>query len=363
LYTGPITVSSTQMIRARIFQPGKLPGETASEAFLLLNSAAATQNFSSAMPVMVVSNFLPSPPPVSKADQAAFLWLWEPTVPGVSTVKLTDPPTFTSRVRVRRRGSSTLDNPKYNLDLEIRNAYDDAERDTALLGMPEHSDWIMHAPYSFDRSLMHNPFIFSVSNSIGRYAPRARMAEVFLEVTGSSLSFTNAASGDYYGIYNILEKIRRGGNRQNLSRLDTYNNGDSGKTGGYIWKVDRADTDESFSAGGVPGSGGVGMAYDYPNGLSMKSPQRDPQEKYLTQYLNEFNTALQAGKKDPLTGWPAYLDIVPTIDHHLMNTWALCVDALRLSAFWHKDRDAKMAAGPLWDFDRAFASADERSVA
>ncbi|RYD32737.1 MAG: hypothetical protein EOP86_15010, partial [Verrucomicrobiaceae bacterium] len=40
-----------------------------------------------------------------------------------------------------------------------------------------------------------------------------------------------------------------------------------------------------------------------------------------------------------------------------------CVDALRLSAFWHKDRDAKMAAGPLWDFDRAFASADERSVA
>ncbi|MDB6134446.1 MAG: Fibronectin type domain protein [Verrucomicrobiales bacterium] len=38
-------------------------------------------------------------------------------------------------------------------------------------------------------------------------------------------------------------------------------------------------------------------------------------------------------------------------------------DALRLSAFWHKDRDRKMAAGPLWDFDRAFASADDRSVA
>ncbi|MES2709613.1 MAG: CotH kinase family protein [Verrucomicrobiota bacterium] len=363
LYTGPITVTTTQMIRARVFQPGKLPGETGSEAYLLLNAAANTQNFSSAMPVMVVSNFLTTAPPDTKADQMAFLWLWEPALPGVSTVKLTDTPSFTSRVRVRRRGSSTLTVPKYNLDLEIRNAWDDAERETTLLGMPQHSDWIMHAPYSFDRSLMHNPFIFSVSNAIGRYAPRARMAEVFLEITGSSLTFSTGSVRDYYGIYNILEKIRRSGNRQNLSKLDPYNNGESGKTGGYLWKVDRADADETFSAGGVPGTGGIGMAYDYPKGLELKSPQRDPQEKYLTQFLNQFNTALQAGNKDPQTGWPAYLDILPTIDHHLMDTWALCTDALRLSGYWHKDRDGKMAAGPLWDFDRAFASADERSVA
>lgn len=357
LYTEPLTVSTTQMIRARAYKTGLLPGKIASEAYLLLNDNA--QSFASTMPVVVVTNFLATVPPDTKTDQAGFMWVWQPPIAG-QQVRVADPPTFASRVRISRRGSSTLNNPKWNLDMEIRNAYNDEELDHALLGMPAHSDWILHAPYNFDRSLMHNPLAYSLSNAIGRYAPRHAMAEVFLDFSSSSLSFTNTASGDYFGVYNILEKIRRSGERANISRLDPYDNDTRRISGGYMWKVDRADASESFTAGGVPGTGGIGMAHYYPNGEQMKSPQRDPQEQYLIKYLDDFNAALQAGNKDPNTGWPAYLEQLPTIDHHLINTWSFNVDALRLSGYWTKDRDTKMYAGPVWDFDRALSSTDGR---
>lgn len=357
LYTGPITVSTTQMIRARAFKPGLLPGKTSTAAYLLLNNNA--QGFTSTMPIVVATNFLTSPPPENKADQAGFMWVWEPSeADGIA--RISDLPSFTSRVRLRRRGSSTLGNPKYNLDLEIRNEFNDDEFDVPLLGLPEHSDWILHGPYNFDRSLMHNPLAFALSRAAGNYAPRHRMAEVFLEFTGSSLNFTGSNSGDYFGIYNILEKIRRSGNRAGLTRLDVYDNDPQRITGGYMWKVDRADSNESFSAGGVPGPGGIGMAYVYPNGDQMKSPQRAPQAQYLTNFLNSFNTALQNENKDETMGWPAYLDIIPTIDHHLVNVWSFNVDGLRLSAYWSKDRGGKFYAGPVWDFDRALSSTDGR---
>ena len=360
IYTGPLNVTATTAIRARVFRTGLLPGPAETQAYLRLS--ATTQTFTSAMPVVVVSNFLTSAPPESKAEQPGYLWAWEPA-PG-STVNLLDPPTYVSRVQLSRRGSSTLTNAKYNLDMETRNAWNEDENEFPLLGMPAHSDWVLSGPFDFDRSLIHNPFIYSLSRTINRYAPRHRMAEVFLEVNGGQLTFTgsNSTANDYYGVYNILEKIRRNAERMDISKLDPYDNSDSAKTGGYIWKVDRADADEAFSAGGVPGSG-VGMAYYYPKGPEMKSPQRDPQEQYLTKYLNDFRTALAAGNKDPVTGWPAYLDQTATIDHHLLNVWALCTDALRLSAYWQKDRGAKFSAGPIWDFDRAFSSTDGRSDA
>ena len=53
---------------------------------------------------------------------------------------------------------------------------------------------------------MHNPFIFELSRQIGRYAPRTRFVEVYLNTGGGALS-----SSDYYGVYALMEKISRDG--------------------------------------------------------------------------------------------------------------------------------------------------------
>ena len=69
----------------------------------------------------------------------------------------------------------------------------DQNKNIAPLGMPSESDWVLWGPYNFDLSLMHNPFIYELSNQIGRYATRTRFVEVFLNTDGGPLD-----SNDYY---------------------------------------------------------------------------------------------------------------------------------------------------------------------
>ncbi len=354
IYTGPLAISSTHMVRARVFKPGLLPGATDTRCFLKLETNART--FSSAMPITVITSFGLTPP--DDGDQAAFMWVWEPALPD-NRARFTNAPVLAARTVIDKRGSSTLGNPKFSLNIELRQPYNDDEQDLPLIGMPQHSDWVFHAPYNFDRSLLHNPLMYAMSNSIGRYAVRTRMAEVFMEVSGAGLSFAGNASGDYFGVYNVMEKIRRDNNRVDIQKLETYDNDLVGKTGGFIFKVDRLDAgDSGFRIGGSDQ-----MAYYYPKERDLISPQRDPQEQFLLSYLNAFNTRIQAATwKDPVLGYATHLDVPAAVDHHLLNVWAFNVDGLRLSGYWTKDRNAKMFPGPIWDFDRALSSTDGRDA-
>ena len=356
LYSAPINFTATgpsTIVRARVFKTGKLPGPTATHGFLRLENNALT--FNSAMPIVVISTLGATPP--DDSDLNSFMWVWEPTGAD-KRARLTNPPTITTRTVVDKRGSSTLGNPKYNLNVEMRQPYGEDEQDFSLLGMPSHADWVFHAPYDFDRSLLHNPLMYALSNAVGRYAVRNQMAEVFIDQTGSGLNFLSSGSGDYFGVYNVMEKIRRGSDRVDVAKLETYDNTPATKTGGYIFKVDRLDSgDSGFNAAGQT------LAYYYPKERDLKSQQRDPQEQYLTTFMNEFNTRLQSANwKDPLLGYATHLDVPAALDHHLLNVWSFNVDALRLSGYWTKDRGGKVFPGPIWDFDRTLSSTDGRDA-
>jgi hypothetical protein len=352
-YSGnPISITSSVQLRARVFEVGKLPGETETAGYLLLDGT--TLNFNTATPLIVVSNFGLGTFP-DTGDQAAYMWVWEPGTNG--RAYLSNLPTLGTRAAVDRRGSSTLGAPKTNFNLEARKSRDDDDRDISLLGMPQGADWVFHAPYEYDRSLLHNPFMYALSNRIGRQAMRTRMAEVFVETSGGTLNFTGGASGDYFGMYNVMEKVRRGNDRVDVTRLDPYDNDAVRKTGGYIFKVDRQDAgDTGFSAGQT-------MAYYYPKEVEIRTPTRDPQEQYLTGFMTSFNTALNSTNfTDPTTGYAAWMDVASAVEHHLLNVWSFNVDALRLSAYMHKDRGGKLVFGPIWDFDRALSSTDGRDA-
>lgn len=344
-YAGPITIGATCILRARVFTPGKLPGETETAGYLLLDST--TLAFSSPMPILVVSNFGASQPPPT-GDQMSFVWLWEPAIVDGRS-RFTNLPTLASRTVIDRRGSSTIDNPKHNVNLEFRKARDNDDRDVSLIGMADGSDYVLGGPYEYDRSEIHNPFAYNLSRSIGRYAPDVRLVEVFFDVSGSTLNAPGQNTQDYFGIYNLTEKIRRDKDRVNVMKLGTYDNDTVGKTGGFIYKVDRLDSgDGGFSAGGQ------NMAYYYPKEDEIESPQRLPQLQYLSTYINSFSTSLGNGT------FPSFLDVPAAIDHHLINVWTMNVDGLRLSGYWHKQRGGKLVPGPVWDFDRAMESADGR---
>ena len=352
LYSTALNISATQVVRARVFKTGLLPGETETEGYLLLDSTTTT--FSSTMPLIVLTNFGLGQPP-DATDQAAFMWVWEPAAPD-NRSRFTNAPTLATRIVMDRRGSSTLGNAKYNVNVEARKGRDEDDSDVKLLGFAGGSDYVFSGPFTWDRSEIHNPFIYALSNQIGRYAPGVRNVEVFFDVTGGSLNAPGGNTNDYFGIYNIVQKIRRDKTRVDVTKLDPTDNDAVGKTGGYIWKVDRLDSgDTGFSAGGQT------MAYYYPKEIDITSPQRAPQAAYLTSYITSFNNALQSGTwNNPTTGYAAWLDVGEAIDHHLLNVWPMNVDGMRLSGYWHKERGGKLVPGPIWDFDRTMESADAR---
>lgn len=342
-YSGPITITGTTQIRARAFESGLAPGPVLSRDFIKLDST--TLAFSSNLPVVIVENFNGGTPG-TEDNQPAHLTLFEPTAAAGNRTVLTGTPSIETRCGIRRRGSSTADQPKPNLAVETWDE-DNEDRDIIPLGMPPESDWILYAPYYYDRALLRNAFIYQLSNQIGRYAVRTRFVEVFFDNNGGGLT-----TSDDYGVYVLMEKIKLGPDRVNIDKIEVHDDAEPEITGGWINKIDRADPgDLGFSA--------AGQAIRY---VEPKEEEVTPvQAAWIQNYFNAFGNALNgAGFTDPVNGYAKYIDVDAWIDHHILNVLTMNVDALRLSAYMFKPREGKIEFGPIWDFDRAMDSYDGR---
>ena len=344
LYNGPIQVSDSVQIRAISSLPGTGQSSVKSENYTGLN--AQTRNFNSNLPIVVLENYQSGRPP-QNSKQASFMMLYEPNE---GRTRFNKAPTISTRSGIKVRGSSTSGRPKPSLSLEAWDEFDQ-NKNIAPLGMPSESDWVLWGPYNFDLSLMHNPFIYALSNQIGRYATRTRFVEVFLNTDGGPLD-----SNDYYGVYALMEKISRDQDRVDVARIFPEHNQEPGVTGGYIFKIDRADPGDSGFSGA-----GQNIRYVYPKEVEIERPERNDQESYIRSFFQEMNRRLRGSSlTDGEEGYAGLIDVDAAIDHHLLNVLAFNVDALRLSGYFHKPRNGKLTFGPIWDFDRALGSTDGR---
>ena len=347
-YAGPIAISGTQVVRARAFSAGLLPGDPRTEMYLRLDGTTPT--FSSDLPILVLHNYGKSTPP-AEGQQPAYLHVYEP-VNGVTS--MTNPPTLSGRVGIGARGSSTLGYPKVSLNLELRNEFEE-DRNRRLLGMPSDSDWVLYAPNNFEPILIHNPYAHQLARDLGGYSSRTRFVEVFL-ITDSV--GTLRYPGTYNGIYVLEERVRRSPDRVDVDKLEPEHSRAPEVTGGYLLKVDRTG----------PGEGGFstprqGLVYVEPSEIEIRQTARAAQRQYLQTHFNAFESALYgANWKDSATGYRSYIDVPAWIDYHLVNVLTFNVDALRLSAYLYKPRNGKITFGPQWDFDRALNSTDGRDA-
>ena len=349
-YAAPVPLSSSIQVRARAFEPGLMPGALHSETYVQLNAGLAGTN--SDLPAIVIYNFGAGDVPTDD-DQFVNLALYEPQN-GVTT--LTNSPTLNLRAGIHLHGSSTLYIAKHAFKVDFWDELNN-DKDASPLGLPAESDWILYAPDNFEPVLMHNPLIYQVSNEIGRYAPRTKFVEVYINTTGGPLT-----ASDYNGIYVLEEKIKWGPDRVDIHKshsvdeLHPLDNSGTNVTGGYMMKIDRLGTGESgfYSAGQT-------IVYDHPSEEDINTPQRQPQKQYLQNYMDAFGTALNGSGYTNLTnGYRAYVDVPSWIDSHILNVVAFNVDCLRLSAWFYKDRNDLLHFGPIWDFDRSQGSTDGR---
>ncbi|MEM7386724.1 MAG: CotH kinase family protein, partial [Verrucomicrobiota bacterium] len=339
-YTGPITIDQSVLIAARV---GSGPFRT--EAFFKVDPALA--DTSSNIPLVVIDTFGNSVPNAESTTlEEMAIAVIEPGGDDARS-QLLGEFNLSSLGGIRKRGESSSGFPKFPLRIEFHGP-DGEDQDASPLGLPAHSDWVLNARYTFDRALIRNAWIYELSNQIDSYAPRTRFVEVYLNDDNNG----TVDQADYMGVYTLVENIRRG-NRVEVSRLDVAAAEEPEITGGYLFKFDKPDPGTwNFSGGGL------NLQMVYPS--ESEKDQRGHQQAYLQEFLNEMRTA--TASSDPETGYPAYINPEKWIDHQMLNVMTLNVDGLRLSAYFSKDREGKVSAGPIWDFDRSAGSTDGRSA-
>jgi hypothetical protein len=353
-YTAPITLSASARLRARAFEAGRPDGPLQSESYLAINASAA--QFTSNLPIVLTHFWQPGLLPTTDESREGSWMIFAPGPDGLARLSL--PPSLAGYGRFERRGSSTLSAAKYSFSMESWDE-NNADLPIAPLGMPPESDWILHAPFQFDRSLIRNDFIYELSRRCGRYAPRSRLVELFHSTLDGIVS-GSLTGPDYAGVYSFMEKIDRDKDRVNVEKISPADNEEPNVRGGYLLKIDRLDPgDSGLSAAGQL----LGWVYPRERSPNPALMVTATQRTWMTNYLNAMWSALNA--RDfwhPQNGYAKFLDPAAAIDHHLLNTAAKNVDALRLSAYLSKSRDGRLAPGPLWDFDRSMGSADGRDL-
>ncbi|NJL59632.1 MAG: spore coat protein CotH [Desulfobacteraceae bacterium] len=256
---------------------------------------------------------------------------------------LTDPFNgYNGKIGIEVRGGSSQNFPKKQYAVETR---DDAgnDVDVSLLDMPAESDWILSAPYT-DKTLIRNMLVYKLSNDMGHYASRTRFCEVVI-------------NGDYQGVYVLMEKIKRGKNRVNISSLKSDAISGDNLSGGYIIKIDKLKGQDTLGWYSAYSNFGreIYYQYHYPKQEDIVSEQKD----YIQDYIERFEM-LMAGDtyKD---GYPAIINTGSFADFLILNELSRNVDGYRLSTFMFKDKDSKggkLTMGPVWDFDLGFGNAD-----
>ncbi|HIL70512.1 MAG TPA: hypothetical protein EYG38_11760, partial [Verrucomicrobia bacterium] len=343
----PLTLTRTTQIRARVYRDGNAPGPVSSGTWTSVHSQLS--NFDSDLPIIILDNFDKGSVTTGSTPQSGFLNLIERNDQG--RTDLVGIPANAHRMGFKRRGSSTMNDPKGNYRIEFRQEGNDEDLNVELLGLSKHTEWILFAPYRFDRSLVRIPFIHQLSLDIGQYAPRSVFVEVFLSTANGQVG-----QSDYQGVYVLQERISRDKDRVDIERLDSDDIAEPEISGGYILSIDRRDSGESGfrSALGHPEDPAIAGPQPWFNFIYPKEKNILPQQKdYIRGYIDDFEAALYGPQfRNPVNGYGKWIDVDSFIDHHILVTFTKDPDALRLSTFFYKPRNEPMKMGPIWDFDR-----------
>jgi hypothetical protein len=252
---------------------------------------------------------------------------------------------YNGQISVEIRGSSSAGWRKKQYNVETQDEQGN-NLNVELMGLPPENDWILNAPY-IDKSMLRNVLTYHLARKMGRYASRTRYCELFL-------------NGDYQGVYILMEKVKRDGNRVNIAALDSTAISGDALTGGYIIKVDKPGND-GFTSEYPPWNGTsrrIFYQYHYPSDDEILPQQKN----YIEKFIDEFEGVMDGlDYADPVSGYPKYIDMDSFIDFYIIAEISKNVDAYRLSQFFYKDRDTdggKLHAGPPWDYNLSYGLAD-----
>jgi hypothetical protein len=257
------------------------------------------------------------------------------------------PKAYNGKIGIEIRGSSSTMFPKKQYSIETMDSLNNS-KDISLLGLPEENDWVLSSSYN-DKTFLRDVLTFNLMNNMGHYSSRFRFCELFLD-------------DNYQGIYILFEKIKRGKNRINISKLTDIDSSGDNLTGGYIIKIDKtAGEDFGGWTSNFPVIGSnMNIVYQYHYPRPDKITQE--QQAYIKNVVYKFESVMSSAQyNDTSIGYPKIIDVDSFVDQFIINELSKNVDSYRLSSFLYKDKDSKnpkLFAGPVWDFSLAYGNAD-----
>jgi len=241
------------------------------------------------------------------------------------------------KISIKLRGFTSLDFPKKQYGINIVN---DQGKDApiSILGMAAADEWVLSAPYN-DKSLLRDILTYNLSNLIGRRAPKTRIVNLILNVTGQA--------PENMGIYVITEK-----NTFGPGRIDVPKKNEKGTA--FLATFDHQHEGDNVIWSGRE----TDVILEYPS-LEKITPEQSKE------FLTKFNDVEALVSNPKGQGWDNifedHLDLSSAVDFFIIQELARNIDGFRLSSSFYIPPKGKIFFGPLWDFNIAYGNASHEN--
>jgi len=329
LYSNSLTFSKTTQLRAQAFVNGSASGKIGTALYV-----ASSINTTHDLPVIIIDDYGAGKPVKSTYKDCAIMVL----EPKNNELTLLQDPAIATRAGIHIRGQSSGNFEKAPYRIELRDN-DENDAKYKVLGMGADGDWALLSPYP-DKSLIRNALAYTLGEEMGLQAPGWRHVEVYLNTDNQPLS-----ADDYQGVYLLVETPEIQKNRLDIAKLKDTDLTEPNISGGYLMQF-------NMQAAEAPLIKGNGW-----NDLELTEPSDAlPQQiTWITNYIQKTHNAIHSSNpSDPTTGYPAYIDVDSFVNFIITNELGREADAYMRSTRIYKDRDKKLCAGPLWDYDLAY---------
>jgi hypothetical protein len=245
---------------------------------------------------------------------------------------------YNGRINIEIRGSSSATSKKKQYGFSTLKADNISNNNVSLLGLPNENDWIFNSMV-YEPSLIRDYVCYNLSRRIGEYATRTIYCEMII-------------NGNYKGLYLLQEKIKADQNRVDIMKIGTSDNLFPEITGGYITKADKTTGGDpvAWTMSGYKGS--VAFIHDWPKPENVTYQQN----LYIKSEFEKLSTTASGNNTSFINGFPSVIDMPSFIDYIIIKELSANADAYQYSNFYHKDRNGKLRAGPIWDLNLTFGN-------
>ena len=248
--------------------------------------------------------------------------------------KLTDEPVLINNGKIKLRGMSSRKFDKKQYGIKLMDG--DMELEEPVLGMEADEDWVLSNSI-LDMSGIRNYLAMNVGRQIFPFTPEVRFCEVI---------FKDGDTYTYQGLYLMQESVKQAEGRVNIADYD-----EGAPSLSYIVCRDRYDTTQYTLSTWASDSQ---LCYGY---FTMVYPKEellsDEAKQTIEAEISRIEYALYNDDPEEFIKYRDYIDIDSFVDYFIINEYFMNYDAGNNSTYYYKNKDGKLAIGPLWDYDNA----------